>query len=132
MSEYYEYMWDSTRSHMSPALARSIYEEGGKLDKRDKKLAINTVRAILRGMPAVGEKGFPFLQPEISTGINLCHLNIFRIKKSKVQGQMISLSRRSFLMENGMFQYEGKVYLSTFCQKSFTNSGRSRVPLLSH
>ncbi|KAK9308467.1 hypothetical protein QLX08_001622 [Tetragonisca angustula] len=56
MSEYYEYMWDSTRSHMSPALARSIYEEGGKLDKRDKKLAINTVRAILRGMPAVDLK----------------------------------------------------------------------------
>lgn len=46
---------------MSPALARSIYEEGGKLDKRDKKLAINTVRAILQGMPAVGENGFIFI-----------------------------------------------------------------------
>ncbi|CAD1471837.1 unnamed protein product, partial [Heterotrigona itama] len=56
MSEYCEYMWDSTRRPRSTSLARSIYEEGGKLDKRDKKLAINTVRAILRGMPAVDLK----------------------------------------------------------------------------
>lgn len=72
---------------MSPALARSIYEEGGKLDKRDKKLAINTVRAILRGMPAVGEKGFIFATARIT------HVNIFHIKiaKLKVQGRIISL-----------------------------------------
>ncbi|EFN65174.1 Retinaldehyde-binding protein 1-like protein 1 [Camponotus floridanus] len=54
MSEYCEYMWcDPVRGHNSVALARSIYEEGGKFDKRDKKLAIKTVRAILRQMPDV-------------------------------------------------------------------------------
>ncbi|XP_072744855.1 clavesin-2 [Anoplolepis gracilipes] len=54
MSEYCEYMWcDPARGHSSVALARSIYEEGGKFDKRDKKLAIKTVRAILRQMPDV-------------------------------------------------------------------------------
>lgn len=55
MSEYCEYMWcDPARGHNSVALARSIYEEGGRFDKRDKKLAIKTVRAILRQMPDVG------------------------------------------------------------------------------
>lgn len=58
MSEYCEYMWDTTRGHVSPALARSIYEEETRFDKRDKKLAIKTVRAILREMPDVGKKGF--------------------------------------------------------------------------
>ncbi|XP_070156143.1 clavesin-2 [Polyergus mexicanus] len=54
MSEYCEYMWcDPARGHNSVALARSIYEEGGRFDKRDKKLAIKTVRAILRQMPDV-------------------------------------------------------------------------------
>lgn len=53
MSEYCEYMWDTTRGHVSPALARSIYEEEARFDKRDKKLAIKTVRAILREMPDV-------------------------------------------------------------------------------
>lgn len=57
MSEYCEYMWcDPARGHNSTALTRSIYDEGGKLDKRDKKLAIKTVRAILREMPDVGKK----------------------------------------------------------------------------
>ncbi|XP_012235143.1 clavesin-2-like isoform X1 [Linepithema humile] len=57
MSEYCEYMWcDSARGHNSTALARSIYEEGGRFDKRDKKLAIKTVRAILREMPNVDLK----------------------------------------------------------------------------
>ncbi|KAL0106672.1 hypothetical protein PUN28_015315 [Cardiocondyla obscurior] len=52
MSEYCEYMWcDPVRGHSS--LARSIYEEGGRFDKRDKKLAIKTVRSILRQMPNV-------------------------------------------------------------------------------
>lgn len=59
MSEYCEYMWDPTmRGHASTALARSIYEEEARFDKRDKKLAIKTVRAILREMPDVGKKGF--------------------------------------------------------------------------
>lgn len=58
MSEYCEYMWDTTRGHMSPALARSIYEEEARFEKRDKKLAIKTVRAILREMPDVGKKQF--------------------------------------------------------------------------
>lgn len=48
-------MWDTTRGHMSSALARSIYEEEARFDKRDKKLAIKTVRAILREMPDVGK-----------------------------------------------------------------------------
>lgn len=57
MSEYCEYMWcDPARGHNSTALSRSIYEEGGRFDKRDKKLAIKTVRAILREMPNVGKK----------------------------------------------------------------------------
>ncbi|XP_050472252.1 clavesin-2-like [Bombus huntii] len=56
MSEYCEYMWDTTRGHMSPALARSIYEEEARFDKCDKKLAIKTVRAILREMPDVDLK----------------------------------------------------------------------------
>ncbi|XP_033341864.2 clavesin-2 [Megalopta genalis] len=56
MSEYCEYMWDPTRGHTSAALARSIYEEEARFDKRDKKLAIKTVRAILREMPDVDMK----------------------------------------------------------------------------
>ncbi|KAK2585313.1 hypothetical protein KPH14_009996 [Odynerus spinipes] len=56
MSEYCEYMWDPTRGHASSALARSIYQEDAKFDKRDKKLAIKTVRAILREMPDVDLK----------------------------------------------------------------------------
>lgn len=57
MSEYCEYMWDPTRGHINnTALARSIYEEEvARFDKRDKKLAIKTVRAILREMPDVGK-----------------------------------------------------------------------------
>lgn len=55
MSEYCEYMWcDPSRGRSS--LARSIYDEGGRFDKRDKKLAIKTVRSILRQMPDVGKK----------------------------------------------------------------------------
>lgn len=55
MAEYCEYMWDPTRGRGSTALARSIYEEESRFDKRDKKLAIKTVRAILREMPDVGK-----------------------------------------------------------------------------
>lgn len=58
MSEYCEYMWDPRGSHASTALARNIYEEEPRFDKRDKKLAIKTVRAILRGMPDVGKIRF--------------------------------------------------------------------------
>ncbi|XP_012278955.1 uncharacterized protein LOC105698899 [Orussus abietinus] len=56
MSEYCEYMWNPTRGHADLALARSIYEDGARLDVRDKKLAIKTVRAILRDMPGVNLK----------------------------------------------------------------------------
>ncbi|XP_029033102.1 clavesin-2-like [Osmia bicornis bicornis] len=56
MAEYCEYMWDPTRGHVNSALARSIYEAEAKFDKRDKKLAIKTVRAILREMPDVDLK----------------------------------------------------------------------------
>lgn len=54
MSEYCEYMFNPTHGYTSPALALSIYEAEGKLEMKDKKLAIKTVRAILRGMPSVG------------------------------------------------------------------------------
>lgn len=52
MSEYCEYMW-APSSHASTTLSRSIYQEDVRLDKRDKKLAIKSVRAILREMPDV-------------------------------------------------------------------------------
>ena len=55
MAEYCEYMWDPTRGHANHALARSIYQDQARFDIRDKKLAIKTVRAILRDMPGVGE-----------------------------------------------------------------------------
>lgn len=56
MSEYCEYMWcDPARGRANSSLARSIYEEGGRFDRRDKKLAIKTVRSILRQMPDVGK-----------------------------------------------------------------------------
>ncbi|KAL2732004.1 clavesin-2-like [Vespula squamosa] len=55
MSEYCEYMWDPS-GHASTALSRSIYQEDARLDKRDKKLAIKSVRAILREMPDVDLK----------------------------------------------------------------------------
>ncbi|XP_011304578.1 clavesin-2-like [Fopius arisanus] len=56
MSEYCEYMWDPTRGHGSAELARSIYQEEARLEAKDKKLAIKTVRAILREMPGVDLK----------------------------------------------------------------------------
>ncbi|XP_043500559.1 clavesin-2-like isoform X1 [Polistes fuscatus] len=52
MSEYCEYMW-APSGHASTTLSRSIYQEDVRLDKRDKKLAIKSVRAILREMPDV-------------------------------------------------------------------------------
>lgn len=52
MSEYCEYMW-APSGHASITLSRSIYQEDVRLDKRDKKLAIKSVRAILREMPDV-------------------------------------------------------------------------------
>jgi len=55
MSEYCEYMWCDGPARGRNSLAHSIYEEGGRFDKRDKKLAIKTVRAILRQMPDVGK-----------------------------------------------------------------------------
>ncbi|XP_063973476.1 clavesin-2-like isoform X2 [Diachasmimorpha longicaudata] len=56
MSEYCEYMWDPTRGHGSTELARSLYHEEARLQAKDKKLAIKTVRAILREMPGVDLK----------------------------------------------------------------------------
>ncbi|OXU26783.1 hypothetical protein TSAR_006491 [Trichomalopsis sarcophagae] len=53
MAEYCEYMWDPTRGHPNHALARSIYQDQSRFNIRDKKLAIKTVRAILRDMPGV-------------------------------------------------------------------------------
>ncbi|XP_046753479.1 clavesin-2-like [Diprion similis] len=47
MAEYCEYMWSSTRAHTNLALARSLYYEHNRLDPKDKKLAVKTVRAIL-------------------------------------------------------------------------------------
>ena len=55
MAEYCEYLWDPLRGHTSIALARSIYNEQSKMDNVDKKLAVKTVRAILRNMPGIGE-----------------------------------------------------------------------------
>lgn len=55
MAEYCEYMWDPTRGHGNLALARSIYQDEARFNIRDRKLAIKTVRAILRDMPGVGE-----------------------------------------------------------------------------
>ncbi|XP_015173740.1 PREDICTED: clavesin-2-like [Polistes dominula] len=55
MSEYCEYMW-APSGHASTTLSRSIYQEDVRLDKRDKKLAIKSVRAILREMPDVDLK----------------------------------------------------------------------------
>lgn len=56
MAEYCEYMWGLSHDRSSYDLTRSIYEEGGRFDKRNKKLAINTVRTILQGTPHVGKK----------------------------------------------------------------------------
>lgn len=53
MAEYCEYLWDPLRGHSSTALARSLYDEQARINKSDKKLAIKTVRAILRDMPGV-------------------------------------------------------------------------------
>ncbi|XP_043471780.1 clavesin-2-like [Leptopilina heterotoma] len=53
MAEYCEYLWDPLRGHSSTALARSLYDEQSRINKGDKKLAIKTVRAILRDMPGV-------------------------------------------------------------------------------
>lgn len=61
MAEYCEYMWDPTRGHPNHALARSIYQEQSRFNIRDKKLAIKTVRAILRDMPGVGELNKEFI-----------------------------------------------------------------------
>lgn len=56
MSEYCEYMWNPTRGHTSLALARSLYQEESRIDPKDKKLAVKTVRAILTDMPNVDLK----------------------------------------------------------------------------
>lgn len=59
MSEYCEYMWDPSRGRIeTSALARSIYDENARFDKRDKALAVKTVRAILKDAPDVGERAF--------------------------------------------------------------------------
>lgn len=72
MAEYCEYIWDPTRGHVSTVLARSIYEEEARFDKGDKKLAIRTVRAILREMPDVGKINVKYAQRAI-TRTNLSH-----------------------------------------------------------
>lgn len=74
MSEYCEYMWNPTRGTSTSELARSIYLETAKLETKDKKLAVRTVRAILRGMPNIGKhtqlrksvKFYIFLRVEIT------------------------------------------------------------------
>lgn len=55
MSEYCEYMWSPARGHADLALARSLYLDEHRIDPKDKKLAVKTVRAILTGMPNVGK-----------------------------------------------------------------------------
>lgn len=55
MAEYCEYMWNPTRG-LSIELARNIYPDVSKMKTKDKKLAVKTVRAILRSMPNVGKK----------------------------------------------------------------------------
>lgn len=58
MAEYCEYMWNPTRGHANLALARSLYQEESRIDPKDKKLAVKTVRAILTDMPNVGKYQF--------------------------------------------------------------------------
>ncbi|KAJ8679443.1 hypothetical protein QAD02_015230 [Eretmocerus hayati] len=53
MSEYCEYLWDPSRGHTNHALARCIYQDQMRYNVKDKKLAIKTVRAMLRDMPNV-------------------------------------------------------------------------------
>ncbi|XP_033229107.1 uncharacterized protein LOC117180728 [Belonocnema kinseyi] len=53
MAEYCEYLWDPLRGHTSLALAHSLYDEQARINRGDKKLAVKTVRAILRDMPGV-------------------------------------------------------------------------------
>lgn len=55
MSEYCEFMWDPTRSYVDLAMPRTINDEETRMEAKDKKLAIEMVRTILRGMPEVGE-----------------------------------------------------------------------------
>ncbi|XP_012263346.2 clavesin-2-like [Athalia rosae] len=56
-AEYCEYMWNpTTRGHSGLALARSLYQDENRIDPRDKKLAVKTVRAILTDMPNVDLK----------------------------------------------------------------------------
>lgn len=52
MAEYCEYMWNPTRG-LSTDLARNTYPHVSEMKTKDKKLAVKTVRAILRGMPNV-------------------------------------------------------------------------------
>ncbi|XP_008551340.1 clavesin-1 [Microplitis demolitor] len=56
MSEYCEFMWDPTRSYVDLAMPRTINDEETRMEAKDKKLAIEMVRTILRGMPEVDLK----------------------------------------------------------------------------
>ncbi|XP_046629825.1 clavesin-1-like [Neodiprion virginianus] len=56
MAEYCEYMWSPTRVHTNLALARSLYYDRNRLDPKDKKLAVKTVRAILKDTPNIDLK----------------------------------------------------------------------------
>lgn len=53
MSEYCEYLWDSTRGYSNHMLPYNIYQKQTRLNTRDKKLAIKSVRAILSEMPDI-------------------------------------------------------------------------------
>lgn len=53
MAEYCEYLWDPSRSNYS--VARNLFNEQTKLNVKDKKLAIKTVRAILKDISDVSK-----------------------------------------------------------------------------
>lgn len=55
MAEYCEYMWDPPRGRSSIEFPYNYYDTDMQYDKKDKKLAINIVRAILRQMPNAGK-----------------------------------------------------------------------------
>lgn len=52
MAEYCEYMWEPSRFR---GWHGNLYQDYTQFDKKDKKLAIKTVRCVLRDMPNVGE-----------------------------------------------------------------------------
>ena len=53
MAEYCEYLWDPSRSNYS--VAKNLYQEQSRFNIKDKKLAIKTVRAILKDISDVSK-----------------------------------------------------------------------------